>query len=118
MKKIINPQMALLAVGVLQPASAVEVAGFLGVIFSEAGTPPSLDEFREFLVEQMAAQRVIRVNVEGEPYYSLTVLGSRYLPIALRLKRDKFRAYLLRDAHRARFTESRDAEQGLAGVSP
>src|SRR5271167_4826300 len=44
------------------------------------------------LTEQVEAQRVIQVNAEGEPYYSLTLLGSHYLPVELRLKRDKFRA--------------------------
>jgi hypothetical protein len=118
MKKIINPQMALLAVGVLQPTSAAEVAGFLSTVFSEAGMAPSLDEFRAFLTEQLHEQRVVQVSRDGEPYYSLSFLGNHYLPAGLRLKRDKFRAYLLRDAHFARFIESRDVEQGLAGASP
>src|ERR1043166_3673046 len=110
--------MALLAVGVLQPTCAAEVAGFLSIVFSEAGATLSLEELQDFLMEQCTAQRVVRVNVDGEPYYSLTLLGSHYLPIDLRKKRDKFRAYLLRDAHRARFVESRGVDQGLAGAAP
>lgn len=118
MKKIINANMALLAVGVLQPTNAAEVLGFLETIFSEAGGTPSVEEFQEFLEEQCKALRVVKVTFEGEAYYSLTLLGSHYMPVTLRLKRDKFRAYLLRDAHRARFIESRGVDEGLAGDSP
>lgn len=118
MKKIINAQMALLAVGVLQPANADEVRGFLGRIFGEGGELPPADEFSKFLEWQCDAKRVIRVGEANSPFYSLTLLGNLYLTPEVRKKRDKFRAYLLRDSHRTRFITSREFDKELAGVSP
>jgi hypothetical protein len=117
-KKIINPYMTLLAVGVLKPASASDVVGFLRTVFGNAGAMPSLDEFRDFFAKQLVAKRILQVNKEGESHYSLTLSGSLYLPVEIRKMRDKFRAYLLRDSHRGRFIESREIGEGLAGASP
>lgn len=109
--------MTLLALGVLQPASAAEVLGFLKTVFIDSGETPSLDDFRNFLNEQCRSGRVIRVIDQSDPYYSLTLLGSYHMPSEIRKSRDKFRAYLLRDSHRLRFIESRGVEE-LAGVAP
>ena len=119
MKKVINAHMALFALGVLQPASASEVRGFLKTIFSEGGRLPSTKEFSEFLEKQCVDGRVIRLLPDGVGVYSLTLNGTRYLPPKLRKTRDKFRMYLLRDARRARIVLSRgEFDEGLAGASP
>ena len=119
MKKIINPHLALFAVGVLQPASAREVRGLFRTVFSEGGRLPSVQEFSEFLEEQYANGRVLRLLPQGDGYYSLTLSGTRYLPPNLTRTRDKFRMYLLRDAHRARIIASRGGiDEELAGASP
>jgi retron-type reverse transcriptase len=118
MKKIINPHMGLLAVGVLQPAMPLEVRGFFAIAFREGGSIPSALEFENFLREQEASKRILRMEADGRSYYSLTLLGSLYLPPDLRKTRDKLRAYLLRDAHRARYILSRGVETELAGASP
>jgi len=117
-KKVINARMAFFAVGVLQPTSPREVRGFLKTVFSEGGQLPLTTEFSEFLQKQCVDGRVIRI-LEGEEIYSLTLNGTRYLPPKLRKTRDKFRMYLLRDAHRARMLLSRgDIDEELAGDSP
>lgn len=119
MKKILNPRTTLLAVGVLQPASAKEVRGFLETVFEKGGSPPSELEIEEFLSTQATVGRLIRLNPNGAAFYSLSLVGNYYLSPDLRKTRDKFRAYLLRDAHRARFIESHeDTDEELAGVSP
>jgi hypothetical protein len=118
LRKIINPQMGLLAVGVLQPATAQEVRGFISTIFREGGAIPAIEDFEGFLKEQEKAKRVFRLVAEERSYFSLTLLGSLYLSPDLRKKRDKFRAYLLRDAHRARFILSRGVDEELAGAAP
>ncbi|AXK81423.1 RNA-directed DNA polymerase [Pseudolabrys taiwanensis] len=118
MKKVLNAKMALLALGVLQPASAREVRAFLKFVFPESGTLPDVEEFEQFLREQESVNRVVEVERRTMAYYSLTLLGSLYLPPDIRKKRDKFRAYLLRDARRGRFIESRELGTELAGVSP
>jgi hypothetical protein len=119
MKKIINPQMSLLAVGVLQPASSAEVRSFLGKIFRDGGDLPVLAEYNDFLESQCADGRLLLVQSNGQARYSLTVLGNQYLLPQSRKVRDKFRIYLLRDAHRNRFALSREVqERKLAGVSP
>src|ERR1700674_5523785 len=119
MKKIINPQMGLFATGVLQPASAQEVRGFLGTIFKDAGELPPDQDFRSFLEGQLLLRRVIKVSPGENDLYSLTLSGNHYLSPALRKSRDKYRMYLLRDAHRARIVMSRgEADAGLAGASP
>jgi RNA-directed DNA polymerase len=110
--------MALLAVGVLQPTSPREVRGFLKAVFPEGGQLPPIKEFSDFLEAQCTDGRVLRVVVEGGAFYSLTLSGTRYLSPSLRRTRDKFRMYLLRDAHRARVVLSRGDDEGLAGVSP
>lgn len=118
-KKVINAHMTLFAVGVLQPASPREVRGFLKTVFSEGGQPPTTSEFAEFLEKQCADGRVVRLLPAGDGFYSLTLHGANYLPPKLRRSRDKFRMYLLRDAHRARITLSRgDVDEELAGASP
>jgi retron-type reverse transcriptase len=118
-KKIINPQMGLFAVGVLQPASAAEVRGLLQTLFKDGGELPPAAEFSRFLREQAEYARLIRVAFRGGAFYSLTVSGNHYLAPGIRIARDKIRVYLLRDAHRGRIIESRgSAEEGLAGVSP
>ncbi len=118
MKKIINPQMTLFALGILQPATAQEVRGFLTTVFSEGGKLPDLQEFSDFLMSQCKEGRAIRVFENGN-YYSLTPAGANYLAPKLRRSRDKFRMYLLRDAHRARIIESRGvSELELVGASP
>jgi hypothetical protein len=119
MKKIINPQMALFALGVLQPASAREVRGLKKTLFDEAGGLPITKEFSEFLEKQCGAGRVLEVFRNAEPFYSLTAQGSYYLPPKLRRNRDKYRMYLLRDSYRRRFSLSRGGlDEELAGASP
>jgi retron-type reverse transcriptase len=119
MKQIINQHMGLLAVGVLQPASAREVYAFLNTVFHSGGKLPPVDDFGDFLREQLRFGHVLQVRSAPEPLYSLTLRGNHYLPLNIRKIRDKLRMYLLRDAHRRRVTRSPgDIEEGLAGVSP
>ncbi len=119
MKKIINPHITLMAVGILQPTSASEVRGFLTTVFSEGGQLPPVGEYSKFLEAQESEGRVIKISVKNPDHFSLTVAGTNYLPPKLRLTRDKFRMYLLRDARQARFILSRgESDKELAGVSP
>jgi hypothetical protein len=119
MKKTLNPNTTLLAVGVLQPTSAAEVRGFLNTLFPKSGALPSTQEVEHFLLQQNEMGRLVRLNANGLPFYSLSLHGSYFLTADLRKTRDKFRAYLLRDAHRVRFIESREVAGGdLAGALP
>jgi hypothetical protein len=118
-KKVINAHLALFAVGVLQPASPREVRGFLRTVFSEGGGLPPIAEFSQFLQKQWMDGRLVRLFPQGAEFYSLTLSGTQYLPRNLRRTRDKFRMYLLRDAHRARILVSRGVpDEELAGASP
>jgi hypothetical protein len=119
MKIIINPQMGLLAVGVLQPASAAQVRAFLSTVFRDGGRLPSISDFEGFLGQQLQYGHVLDVFPSPQPLYSLTLRANHYLPLQIRKLRDKLRMYLLRDAHRRRYIESRgETDEGLAGASP
>lgn len=119
MKKILNPQTALLGVGVVQPGTALDLLEFMRGTFPEAGTLPPLGDLQKFLDEQVAAGRVILVQSRRRRLYSLTEQGSLYLSQTMRKLRDKIRVYLLRDAHRRKFVGSRTkVKSGLVGVSP
>jgi retron-type reverse transcriptase len=111
--------MSLLALGVLQPASAAEIRVFLSTVFRDGGTLPSVSDFENFLDEQAKDRRVLIVYRNTPRLYSLTLHGNHYLPLSIRKLRDKLRMYLLRDAHRRRFFGSRgETDEGLAGDSP
>lgn len=119
MKKIINPQMTLMALGILQPATAQEVRGFLTTAFSEGGELPVVGEFSVFLEKQVYEGRVLKISERDGGYFVLTAACAQYLPLAMRRTRDKFRMYLLRDARHARFILSRgDSDEELAGAAP
>lgn len=119
MKRIINPHMSLLAVGVLQPTAPKEVHAFLSTVFGSGGKLPPVDDFEHFLREQLQYKRVLQVLPGPEPLYSLTLDGNHYLPLPIWKLRDKLRMYLLRDVHRRRIiTSPGDTDEGLAGVSP
>lgn len=120
MTQILNAPTIMIALGVLQPASALEVVGFLRVMLSDAGALPEPDDILEFLKERELGGHVLRVARadDGRSSYSLTLAGHRYLTVGQRRVRDKLRFYLLRDAHRARFRGSDGEAQRLVGVSP
>ncbi len=119
MKKIINPRTTLLAVGVLQPVRVVELKGFIERTFEDAGDFPTESELRKFLQRQVQNGRVLQFKWGNRTLYALTNHGNLYLSPESRKLRDKFRAYLLRDAHRRRIVESRTGKNmGLVGVSP
>ncbi len=119
MKKIINSEMGLLAVGVLQPTSASEVRGFLHHSFPDAGELPPVADFAEFLLERSRLGHIAQVSSRHGGLYSLTFAGHSYLSQRARKLRDKLRMYLLRDAYRARIIMSRgESGEELAGDSP
>jgi hypothetical protein len=126
MKQVLNPQIILIAVGVLQPTNPAEVIGFLSTMLPDAGMMPKQHTVLEFLKEREKAGYVIRVirpdntsdSDNTSDMYSLTLAGHRYLTLRQRKIRDKFRFYLLRDAHRARFVSPVGGAQRLVGVSP
>jgi retron-type reverse transcriptase len=119
MKQIINPHMGLLAVGVLQPASAREVYAFQNTVFRSGGKLPPVDDFEGFLHAQLQSGHLLQVRSGPEALYSLTLHGNHYLPLRVRKLRDKLRMYLLRDAHRRRVASSPgNTDEGLAGASP
>lgn len=119
MKRIINPQVTLLAVGILQPVTAQELVGFIRTTFNNAGTIPGERDLRRFLESQESASKIASFKWNGRRLYSLTAGGSLYLLPEQRRLRDKLRAYLLRDAHRRRIVGSRTGPlAGLVGDSP
>lgn len=88
-------------------------------MLDNSGEIPSPDEFEEFLALAITSNWVSKFVWEKRTLYSLTSAGNRYLSPKLRLLRDKLRAFLLRDAHRARLRLSRDGEvRELTGDSP
>lgn len=118
MKRIINPQSALLGIGVMQPASTEDLLGFMKETFPEAGLLP-IGDLQWFLNKQVEAGRVVLVQSKGRRLYSLSEQGNNHLPQSIRLIRDKIRTYLLRDAHRRKFTMSRTEHKlGLVGDAP
>lgn len=119
MKKIVNPYTTLYGVGALQPVSAGELRRFIEKTFDEAGGVPAIRELQDFLSEQIDEGRVVAVKAKAGSLYSLTERGNQYLSPHMRRLRDKFRAYLLRDAHRGRVSTSRTGNVvGLVGVAP
>lgn len=119
MKKILNPQTTLFAVGVMQPATAREIGRFLWEAFAEGGDRPAIRELENFLDEQIVLGRVLEFEWEKRRLFSLTRHGNLYMRQDLRKLRDKLRLYLLKKASAAKKYRSRaGGESGLAGVSP
>lgn len=120
MSQVLNAPSVLIAVGILQPTNAFEIIGLLETMLPGAGEMPSAGEIVDFLKERETMGHVIRVakSPDHPSMYSLTLAGHRYLTLAQRKVRDKFRFYLLRDARRGRVPRSGDGAQRLVGVSP
>jgi len=119
MKQILNAQIILIAVGVLQPARAVEVLGFLETVLPHAGMMPTADAILNFLKERERGGHLVRVaRDEAGGLYSLTIQGHRFLSPSQRRLRDKLRFYLLRDSHRGKIRELEDGAQRLIGAAP
>lgn len=119
MKKVINPYTTLYGVGVLQPISIGELHRFIETTFDESGSVPSAHDLQDFLKGQIENGRVLAIKGKTSTLYSLTEQGNLYLSPTARRLRDKFRAYLLREAHRGRIVPSRTRKDaGLVGVSP
>jgi len=119
MSVLLNEQTALMALGVLQPANADEIWGFLKRAFPSAPIRPEIKDVDEFLSEQVAAGRAVLVAKADRSLYSLSHAGGLRLLPKVRRTRDKLRLYLLRNAHRRRVRASRaDQAKELAGVSP
>lgn len=119
MKKIVNPYTTLYGVGVLQPVSTGELRRFIEKTFDESGGVPIVRDLQEFLSEQTEEGRVVVIKSKAGSLYSLTERGNQYLSPHMRRLRDKFRAYLLRDAHRGRVATSRTGNVvGLVGDAP
>ncbi len=119
MTQVINAQISLMAVGILQPTTPAEVVGLLNKMLPEAGAKPTPEIILSFLKTREKLGHVIRIaRYENESdLYSLTLAGHRYLTVAQRKLRDKFRFYLLRSAHRRRFLASGGEAQRLVGDS-
>lgn len=115
----INSQTALLAVGILQPATPSEIRGYLKRIFPDASVIPPTDDYVKFLEELELSGRVISRKKGKNRQYALTIVGSHELSAKARRVRDKFRIYLLRSAHNRRVLMSRGSSgKELAGASP
>lgn len=95
----INSQTALLAIGILQPATAKDISGYLAKIFSDVAVLPPLAAYEAFLKELELSGRVISFRHGSQLLYSLTATGSHELSAKARRVRDKRRLYLLRAAH-------------------
>ncbi len=114
-----NEQIVLLALGVLQPASAIEVKGYLAQMFRAAGIIPDAETFESFFIEQEKLGRILTVSSGENRRFSLTYRGTEFLDPGTRRVRDKLRLFLLREAHKRRFLVSRaEVAKELAGVSP
>ena len=120
MSQVLNGQSIMVAVGILQPAKAVEVVGFLQTVLPDGGDMPSPADVLSFLKERERHGLLVRVSrsADAGDTYSLTLAGHRYLSPRQRRVRDKFRFYLLRDARRRKFKRSVDEAQGLVGDAP
>ena len=118
MRKVVNPQTALYAIGIAQPVSALELQGFIAATFPETDVV-SLEDIESFLRDQLKANRIVSMLHQDAYRYSLTEHGNIYLAPSLRKVRDKLRAYLLKAAHKGKFVESRAGRSlGLVGASP
>jgi retron-type reverse transcriptase len=119
MKTGINSQTALLAIGILQPATAKEIRGYLLRIFPDVSVIPSEADYRAFLGELELSGRAVSYRRGSLQLYSLTTVASHELSAKARRVRDKRRLYLLRSARRGRFSASRGgSKKELAGASP
>ena len=81
MTQILNAPTIMIALGVLQPATAFEVVGFLKKMLPDAGVLPDSAAVLGFLKEREATGHIIRVERRegGASVYSLTLAGHRYL---------------------------------------
>ncbi len=118
MKPIFNPSMLLTVIGILQPATAGEVEGFLRERLPAAGAIPSASELLQFLRQRTDMGQLVRLKRGDVDLYSLTAQGNRYLSVVQRKFRDKHRLYLLREAHSHRLVLLGEEPTRLVGASP
>ena len=113
----VNRTLVFWALGVVQPASAFDLIGFIGSMYPDVRPLPSVGDIRKLLDIWVERSDIQRVHARSR-LYSLTSRGNSRFEKRLRHQRDKLRIVLLKSARHDRFEWSGEASQGLLGVSP
>lgn len=101
MNKILNRSGILWALGVIQPASPLELSGYLATLLGDNGSTPSGAYLHGLLMDLAKSGHIIRVHRDPD-LFSLSYLGNFYLSDRQRRTRDASRLFLLKDAARDR----------------
>ncbi len=112
-----NDKLMLWGLGVIQPATAMEVIAFLRLVYPDVETWPD-EELLEGIIRDWIARRYIVEINKKYGIYSLTTTGNQAMDYRLRMHRDKARVILLRSVYDASLKKSEVVVQDLDGVAP
>jgi retron-type reverse transcriptase len=112
----LNPQTFLLSLGIVQPASPVEVAHFVEQSLLKGKSKVDLSELT-ILFERWRTDGLVHRTHARENLYSLTASGNHSLSKEMRHLRDRTRLFLLKDLRNDRITQPEETKSELADVS-
>lgn len=117
MKSSINPKIILWALGLIQPATPLQVQHCLETAFSHSGVKPQLEEISKLLNLWLTNGYTAKSSQSLDNYYSLTLLGNQALPRKVRYNKDRTRLFLLKNA-RQKARRTSGVSKKTDGVSP
>jgi len=112
----LNPSVTLLALAIIQPASASQVAAFLKHSLLEGNAKISLGEFEDLFKRWAESRKIILVHSKCG-LYSLTATGNHSLTKEMRHLRDRTRLFLLKEMRGDKLTALGDSFLELADAS-
>lgn len=112
----LNPQTFLLSLGIVQPASPVEVAHFIEQSLLKGNSKVDLNQL-SILFDRWKTDGLIQCVHSRENLYSLSASGNHSLSKEMRHLRDRTRLFLLKDLRNGNITEPEEAKSELADVS-
>lgn len=112
-----NDQLLMWGLGVIQPASPLEVAQFLRLVYPAIDEWPDEDMLNRYFESWCGRNYIVLLNKKYK-LYSLAALGNQSMEVGLRRHRDKARITLLRAVYDATLNTSEVVGQDLDGDSP
>ena len=117
MSILFNDKLLLWGLGVIQPASPMEIINFLKIVYPKIDQWPDSQSLEGIFKTWLNEKLVLQTNKKYQ-LYSLTILGNSRLSAKLRVHRDKARVTLLRAVYDDNLSKSGAVVQDLDGVSP
>lgn len=112
----INPQLALLSLAIIQPASPNEVAFFMANSVLRGESSIDEAELLRLFERWLADGLIIKVHVKDN-LFSLSATGNHSLPRKVRHLRDKTRLFLLKDLRTGNLKALGESKSELADAS-